>query len=76
MKILRLLIMSSHQIVFPKPIPQLDLQSLPNENGFTLTEIAGLHNGWRLIKRRFSYHSKRIFKGYMLIIYPLIFCNI
>ncbi|XP_061400482.1 uncharacterized protein LOC133336214, partial [Musca vetustissima] len=46
---------------YPKPLPPRDNQSPTNENGFTATEIASLRNGWRLIKRRFNYHSKQIF---------------
>ncbi|XP_058983339.1 uncharacterized protein LOC131804451 [Musca domestica] len=51
----------SFHILYPKPLPPRDNQSLPNENGFTATEIASLRNGWRHFKRRFGYHSKQIF---------------
>lgn len=56
---------SSSCIVYPKPFETLDKRTLPNDIGFTMTEIAALRNGWRLINRRFAYHSKRIFMEYV-----------
>ncbi|XP_075144524.1 uncharacterized protein LOC142219414 isoform X2 [Haematobia irritans] len=56
--------MSSYSIVYPKPLPPLENQTLINDNGFALTEIAALRNGWRLINRRFMYHSRAIFMGF------------
>ncbi|XP_073816974.1 uncharacterized protein [Musca autumnalis] len=51
----------SFHIVYPKPLPSRDNQTIPNEIGFSPTEISSLRNGWRLIKQRFAYHSKQIF---------------